>query len=125
MCDTIENSPKPVVAAIHGTALGGGLESGAVLLTTAWPCRRRSVGLPEVKLGLLPGAGGTQRLPRIVGAEQALEMMTSGAHVDAKAAHAAGLVDEIVAEGELRDGAIAFAQEGRRREAAADAKCAT
>jgi 3-hydroxyacyl-CoA dehydrogenase len=66
--------------------------------------------LPEVHLGLLPGAGGTQRLPRIVGPEKALEMVTSGAHIDAKTANAAGLIDEIVPEGNLRASAIAFAK---------------
>jgi 3-hydroxyacyl-CoA dehydrogenase len=105
----MENSPKPVIAAIHGTALGGGLE---VALTAHYRVAVPSakVGLPEVNLGLLPGAGGTQRLPRIVGAEKALEMMTSGAHVPAKAANAMGLVDEVVEEGALRAGAVAFAQ---------------
>src|ERR1043165_3001563 len=109
VCDTIENSTKPVVAAIHGTALGGGLE-------TALCCHYRvavpsaKCGLPEVHLGLLPGAGGTQRLPRIVGVEQALDMVTSGKHVDAKSAHAAGLVDELVAEDALRAGATASAR---------------
>ena len=107
--ETIENVGKPVVAAIHGTALGGGLE-------VALGCHYRvavpsaKCGLPEVHLGLLPGAGGTQRLPRIVGPEKALEMVTSGAHIDAKTAHAAGLFDELVAEGSLRDSAIAFAK---------------
>ncbi|HQR90821.1 MAG TPA: enoyl-CoA hydratase-related protein, partial [Caulobacter sp.] len=66
-------------------------------------------GLPEVNIGLLPGAGGTQRLPRIVGVEKALEMVTSGQHVPAKAALAMGLFDELVEEGNLRAGAIAFA----------------
>jgi 3-hydroxyacyl-CoA dehydrogenase len=109
VCDTIENSPKPVVAAIHGTALGGGLE-------TALCCHYRvavpsaKCGLPEVHLGLLPGAGGTQRLPRIVGPEAALDMVTSGRHVDAKSSLAAGLLDEIVPEGELRAGALAYAK---------------
>ncbi len=105
----MENSPKAVVAAIHGTALGGGLE---VALTAHYRVAVPSakVGLPEVNLGLLPGAGGTQRLPRIVGAEKALEMMTSGSHVPAKAANAMGLVDEMVEEGKLREGAIAFAK---------------
>jgi 3-hydroxyacyl-CoA dehydrogenase len=109
VCDTIENSPKPVVAAIHGTALGGGLE-------TALCCHYRvavpsaKCGLPEVHLGLLPGAGGTQRLPRIVGPEAALDMVTSGRHVDAKSSLAAGLLDEIVPEGELRAGAVAYAK---------------
>src|SRR5687767_7094723 len=107
--DAIENSTKPAIAAIHGTALGGGLE-------VALGCHYRvavpsaKCGLPEVHLGLLPGAGGTQRLPRIVGPEQALQMVTSGAHVDAKTSHAAGLLDEIVPEGELRAGAIAYAK---------------
>ncbi|HEX4096652.1 MAG TPA: 3-hydroxyacyl-CoA dehydrogenase NAD-binding domain-containing protein [Caulobacteraceae bacterium] len=106
--NAIENATKPVVAAIHGTALGGGLE---VALTchyrVAVPSAR--CGLPEVNLGLLPGAGGTQRLPRIVGPEKALEMMTSGQHVPAKECLAMGLVDEIVPEGDLRDGAVKFA----------------
>src|ERR1700722_10365337 len=105
----IENAPKPVIAAIHGTALGGGLE---VALTchyrVAVPSAR--CGLPEVNLGLLPGAGGTQRLPRIVGVEKALEMMTSGQHVPAKQCLEMGLVDELVEEGKLREGALAFAK---------------
>jgi 3-hydroxyacyl-CoA dehydrogenase len=107
--DSIENSPKPVVAAIHGTALGGGLEVALCChYRVAVPSAK--CGLPEVHLGLLPGAGGTQRLPRIVGPEQALEMVTSGKHVDAKTAHAGGLIDEIVPEGELRASAVAFAK---------------
>jgi 3-hydroxyacyl-CoA dehydrogenase len=105
----IENSPKPVIAAIHGTALGGGLE---VALTchyrVAVPSAR--CGLPEVNLGLLPGAGGTQRLPRIVGPQKALEMVTSGQHVPGKVCLEMGLVDELVPEGQLRAGAIAFAK---------------
>lgn len=105
----IENSPKPVVAAIHGTALGGGLEVALVAnYRVAVPSAK--AGLPEVNIGLLPGAGGTQRLPRIVGVEKALEMVTSGQHVPAKAAHAMGLFDELVEEGKLREGAIAFAR---------------
>src|SRR4051794_35412526 len=103
----IEPSPKIVVAAIHGTALGGGLE-------TALACHYRvavpsaKCGLPEVKLGILPGAGGTQRLPRLVGPERALEMVTSGEPVGATAAYEAGIVDDLVDEGRLRDGAVAF-----------------
>ncbi len=105
----IENSPKPVVAAIHGTALGGGLEVALVAnYRVAVPSAK--AGLPEVNIGLLPGAGGTQRLPRIVGVEKALEMVTSGQHVPAKAALAMGLFDELVEEGNLRAGAIAFAR---------------
>src|SRR5579871_1570034 len=107
--DAIENSPKPVIAAIHGTALDGGLEVAlACHYRVAVPSAR--CGLPEVNLGLLPGAGGTQRLPRIVGAQRALEMMTSGAHVPAKECLAMGLVDEIVDEGKLKEAAIAFAK---------------
>ena len=105
----IEESPKPVVAAIHGTALGGGLE---VALVCHWrmavPSAR--LGLPEVNIGLLPGAGGTQRLPRIVGVEKALEMMTSGNHVKAAEALESGLVDELAPEGDLQAAAVAFAQ---------------
>jgi 3-hydroxyacyl-CoA dehydrogenase len=105
----IENSSRPVIAAIHGTALGGGLEVALCChYRVAVPSAR--CGLPEVHLGLVPGAGGTQRLPRIVGPEVALEMVTSGKHVDAKTANASGLIDALVAEGDLRAGAIAFAQ---------------
>ena len=104
----MEDSPKPVIAAIHGTALGGGLEVALCAhYRVAVPSAK--VGLPEVNLGLLPGAGGTQRLPRIVGPEKALEMVTSGQHVPAKAALAMGLVDELAPEGDLRSAAIAFA----------------
>ncbi|HCX66460.1 MAG TPA: 3-hydroxyacyl-CoA dehydrogenase, partial [Rhodobiaceae bacterium] len=104
----IENASKPVIAAIHGTALGGGLE---VALTCHYRVAVPSAkcGLPEVNLGLLPGAGGTQRLPRIVGPEKALEMVTSGSHVGAKQCLEMGLVDELAEEGKLREGAIAFA----------------
>jgi len=107
--NAIENAPKPVIAAIHGTALGGGLE---VALTCHYRVAVPSAkcGLPEVNLGLLPGAGGTQRLPRIVGPEKALEMMTAGSHVPAKECLAMGLVDELVEEGKLREGALAFAR---------------
>jgi len=105
----IENASKPVVAAIHGTALGGGLE---VALTCHYRVAVPSAkcGLPEVNLGLLPGAGGTQRLPRIVGPEKALQMVTSGQHVGAKSCLEMGLVDELAEEGKLREGAIAFAK---------------
>ncbi|HEX7760651.1 MAG TPA: 3-hydroxyacyl-CoA dehydrogenase NAD-binding domain-containing protein [Caulobacteraceae bacterium] len=106
--DAMEGATKPVIAAIHGTALGGGLEVALCAhYRVAVPSAR--CGLPEVNLGLLPGAGGTQRLPRIVGPQKALEMVTSGQHVPAKACLEMGLVDEIVEEGKLREGAIAFA----------------
>jgi 3-hydroxyacyl-CoA dehydrogenase len=106
--DAIEASGKPVVAAIHGTALGGGLE---VALACHWrvAVRTARLGLPEVKLGLLPGAGGTQRLPRVVGVEKALSMIVSGEPIGAEEALRAGLVDELI-EGELVAGALAFAE---------------
>ncbi len=108
--DRIEAADKPVVAAIHGTSLGGGFETALVChYRIALPSAK--VGLPEVKLGLLPGAGGTQRLPRIVGAARALEMMTSGAPVGGRQALEMGLLDELVAEGaELRAAGVAFAR---------------
>lgn len=104
----IENCPKPVVAAIHGTALGGGLE-------VALGCHFRvaskdaKMGLPEVKLGLLPGAGGTQRLPRAVGPELAVSMIVTGTPIGAQEALKNGLIEEIV-EGDLAAGAEAFAR---------------
>ncbi|MEH6678236.1 3-hydroxyacyl-CoA dehydrogenase NAD-binding domain-containing protein [Phenylobacterium sp.] len=107
--DVIEGASKPVIAAIHGTALGGGLEVALCAhYRVAVPSAR--LGLPEVNLGLLPGAGGTQRLPRVVGVENALSMMTSGRHVPAKEAASLGLVDELVEDGKLREQAIAFAR---------------
>ena len=105
----IETSAKPSVAAIHGTALGGGLEVAMTLgYRVAVPSAR--FGLPEVKLGLLPGGGGTQRLTRLVGAREALDMMTTGQMIDAAQAHRIGLIDEIVTEGDLRHAAVAFAR---------------
>jgi 3-hydroxyacyl-CoA dehydrogenase len=104
----IEGSPKPVVAAIHGTALGGGLE-------VALACHYRVAvstarfGLPEVKLGILPGAGGTQRLPRVVGVEKALQMIVSGEPIGAEDALRHGLIDEIV-DGDLEAAGAAFAE---------------
>ena len=109
--DTIENCSKPVVAAIHGTALGGGLEV-ALGCHYRVAVRDAKLGVPEVKLGLLPGAGGTQRLPRVAGVQKALEMVTSGAMISAKDAVDVGLVDRIV-EGELLQHAVAFAEEVR------------
>ncbi|MCP2013746.1 3-hydroxyacyl-CoA dehydrogenase [Deinococcus sp. HSC-46F16] len=101
--------PKPTVAAIHGTALGGGLEI-ALACNYRVATRDARMGLPEVKLGVLPGAGGTQRLPRVVGVEKALEMMLSGNPIKATEAKELGLVDALV-EGDLREGAVAFARE--------------
>jgi len=106
----IEASPKPVVAAVHGTALGGGLE---VTLACHYRVGDKGArfGLPEVKLGLLPGAGGTQRLPRVVGVDKALQMIVSGDPIRADEALKYGLIDE-VAEGELAAAAVAFAERG-------------
>ncbi|MEK9901464.1 MAG: enoyl-CoA hydratase-related protein, partial [Rhodospirillaceae bacterium] len=103
--DTIE---KPIVAAIHGTALGGGLELalGCHFRVASTDAR---VGLPEVNLGIFPGAAGTQRLPRVAGLDHALEMIVSGKPVGAATAHEYGIVDEIV-EGDLRAGAVVFAE---------------
>src|SRR4051794_26883587 len=109
--DTIENCPKPVVAAIHGTALGGGLE-------VALGCHYRvavpsaKLGTPEVKLGLLPGAGGTQRLPRVAGVRKALEMCATGNPIGAKEGFDCGLIDRLI-EGELIPHAVGYAEEVR------------
>jgi len=108
--DRLEASDKPVVAAIHGTALGGGCEVAlACHYRVAVPSAK--IGLPEVKLGLIPGAAGTQRLPRGVGAEAALPMVVIGNPISAKKAHAIGLVDKLVGEDSLAEDAIAFARE--------------
>jgi 3-hydroxyacyl-CoA dehydrogenase len=105
----IEAAPKPVVAAIHGTAFGGGLElTLACHYRVAVPSAK--LGLPEVKLGLVPGAGGTQRLPRIVGVERALEVIAFGEPMSAAEAAGAGLVDEMAAEASLKADAVAFAR---------------
>ena len=104
----MEDATKPLVAAIHGNALGGGLE-------VAQACHFRvaakdaKVGQPEVMLGIIPGAGGTQRLPRLAGAKMALEMCTDGKPVSAPKALAAGIIDHVV-DGDLLSGAIAFAK---------------
>ena len=104
----IEASAKPVIAAMHGTALGGGLE---VALGCHYRIATNSalVGLPEVTLGLLPGASGTQRLPRLIGAERALDMMLSGKPVKTQQALEYGLIDQVCDDDNLRDAAIEFA----------------
>lgn len=105
---TMESSSKPIIAALNGTTLGGGLE-------TALCCDYRIAsatliaGLPEVKLGLLPGAGGTQRLPRLIGAEAALSIMLSGEHVNGDKALALGIIDKLI-DGEIVTEAVAFAE---------------
>lgn len=109
MVNRIEASPVPVIAAIHGTALGGGLE-------TAMACHYRialssaKMGLPEVSLGLLPGAGGTQRSPRLIGVKAALDLMTGGKPINAAQALKAGLVDRIVTH-DLQEAALEYARE--------------
>jgi 3-hydroxyacyl-CoA dehydrogenase len=106
---SLENSAKPIVAAIFGTALGGGLE-------VALACHYRvavataKVGLPEVKLGILPGAGGTQRLPRLIGIEAALDMIISGEPIGAGQAAKAGVIDKLI-DGELLEGAVRYARD--------------
>jgi len=107
---TIERSAKPVVAAIHGTALGGGCEL-ALGCHYRIAARSARIGTPEVQLGLLPGAGGTQRLPRLIGVVQALEMVALGQPVPATRAKEIGLVDRLADPGALLDDAIAFARE--------------
>ena len=110
---TLIASAKPTVAAIHGTAFGGGLElSLACQYRVAAPDAK--LALPEVKIGLLPGAGGTQRLPRVVGVKEALDMIVSGEPVGARHAKDAGLVDEVI-EGDLLEGAKRFASTAKPR----------
>src|SRR5260370_10382612 len=107
--DRIENASKPVVAAMHGTAPGGGFE---VTLTAHYRIAVPSAkfGQPEIKLGLIPGAGGTQRLPRLIGVEKALDVILSGSPFGARDAEGWGVVDELAAEGKLRESALAFAR---------------
>jgi len=109
MIDRIENCSKPVVAALHGTALGGGFEIAlGSHYRIAVPSAR--VGLPEIHLGLIPGAGGTQRLPRLCGAAMALEIMLKGTPISAQDAFAVGLIDRL-ADGDLRQAALTYAAE--------------
>ncbi len=106
----LDASQKPVVAAIHGYALGGGLEIAlAANYRIAVPSAK--VGLPEVLIGILPGSGGTQRLPRLIGPKPAMEMIVSGRHVPAEEAKRLGIIDELVPEGgDLRQAAVAMAR---------------
>ena len=109
----IEDCPKPVVMAIHGTAFGGGLEVAMaghyrVLAASA------QVGQPEVKLGIIPGAAGTQRLPRLAGVARAIEMCAFGQPVGAQEAHGLGIADAVI-DGDLLGGAVAFARDAARR----------
>ncbi|MEX2131384.1 MAG: 3-hydroxyacyl-CoA dehydrogenase NAD-binding domain-containing protein [Pseudohongiellaceae bacterium] len=106
----MENSKKLVVAAIHGTALGGGFETS---LACHYRCALPSakVGLPEVKLGLLPGAGGTQRVPRVAGVKAALDLITTGNPVTAAEASEMGLIDEVIAVGDLKSGSLKYVRD--------------
>src|SRR5690606_37616251 len=105
--NAIENLPYPVVAAMHGTVMGGGLE-------IALACHHRVAApgtrfaLPEVTLGIIPGAGGTQRLPRLIGVERTLEMVLSARPVDTDTAQRYGFLDRVI-DGDLLDGAVDFA----------------
>ena len=105
----IETGPKPVVAAINGNALGGGLET-AIVCHYRVAVKGASLGQPEVQIGLIPGAGGTQRLPRLIGLPNAVEMITTGKAIDAETAFRRGLVDEVVEPGELLDVAVKAAR---------------
>lgn len=105
---TLEDSPKPIVAAIHGHALGGGLEV-ALECNYRVAVRSAKVGLPEVLIGVLPGAGGTQRLPRVAGPKAALDMIVTGRHVPAAEALELGILDDVVDDDGLLEAAIAFA----------------
>ena len=110
MFDRIEQLKVPVVAAINGSCLGGGLELAmACHVRVATDNSKTQLGLPEVQLGLLPGSGGTQRLPQLVGVQQGITMMLTGKQLRAKQAYKAGLVDEVVAESILLEAAMKHA----------------
>ena len=108
LIDKIESGNKPVVAALNGTALGGGLELALGCHYRVASKEVRQLGLPEIKLGIIPGAGGTQRLPRAIGVEAALQLITTGNFIDAEKAAAAGLVDKVTDQ-DLVPAAVAFA----------------
>eukprot|EP00667_Euglena_gracilis_P022377 EG_transcript_24867 len=108
LCELLETIPKPVVAAIRGSCLGGGLEV-ALCCDYRVAARDSRLGLPEVRIGLIPGCGGTQRLPRLVGAQEALGMIVPGKHINADKALKVKLLDAVV-EGDLAQDAVRFAQ---------------
>ncbi len=106
----LEGAPKPIIAAVHGTALGGGFEAALMChYRVAVPSAK--FGLPEIKLGLIPGGGGTQRLPRLTGVEKALDIILSGTPFSAQEALQWGVIDALVEEGRLREGALGFARQ--------------
>jgi 3-hydroxyacyl-CoA dehydrogenase len=106
----MEASSKPVIAAMNGLALGGGLEVALGCHYRVASPAAKQLGLPEVKIGIIPGAGGTQRLPRLIGVEAALDMIVSGNPIDATKGHALGLIDKL-ADGDVVAAAVAFAEE--------------
>ena len=106
---TIQNFPKPVIAAINGFALGGGCEL-AMACDIRLASEKAKLGQPEVSLGIIPGFGGTQRLPRLVGRGKAMQMILTGEHISAEEAHRIGLVDEVCAPDELMNRAVAMAE---------------
>lgn len=106
--------PIPVIAAIHGACLGGGLELALACHSRICTDDAKTIlGLPEVQLGLLPGSGGTQRLPRLVGVSTALEMILTGKQLRARQALKAGLVDDVVPQSILLEAAVELALKGR------------
>lgn len=113
MCSAIESSPVPVIAAVNGFALGGGLEV-ALACNIRLASEKARMGLPEVSLGLIPGYGGTQRLPRLVGEGRALEMILTGQMIDAAEAHRIGLVNQVHPADELMDAARGLAAKIRK-----------
>lgn len=110
----IENLKKPVIAAVNGLALGGGCEM-CLVADLRFAADDASFGVPEIKLGALPGAGGTQRLPRLVGMSKAMEMIYTGDSVNANEAYRIGLVNRVVSSGRLKDEVMAFAQQLGKR----------
>lgn len=108
--DALASLPRIVIAAINGYALGGGFEL-ALACDFRIAGRNAHVGLPEIKLGLLPGAGGTQRLPRLVGSRRSMELILSGRHVSAPEAEAIGMVDRVVDDEDLLEAALNWATE--------------
>ena len=121
--DAIEASAKPVIAAIHGMALGGGLE---IALGCHYRLATRSakLGLPEVKLGILPGAGGTQRLPRLAGIEPSLDMIVSGDPITAEKGLSIGLIDQLVDDKTLAEEALSYAKAVKNVRRTGDLRCA-
>ena len=110
----IENLPIPVIAAVNGYALGGGLEL-ALACSIRLCSDRAQFGAPEVKLGIIPGDGGTQRLPRLVGLGRAMEMVLTGDFIDAQEAYRIGLVNQVISQDELMEKAMGLAQKIAKR----------